>query len=177
MQSEVWSNHPNSALFSQVGLNLSENALGAAACSEISLAVAQHQHLRSLQLQHCKFSGSEIVTLLSVMHRVTSLTALHLQFNTLTGIPFTTSTTSLSLNTSLIDLRLPPPPPRPDAMQQENRVCMLMQHDYGVQLIERASKLCSRNRAAAAAVEAEALRLSDLAAFIRSIVMEAIASG
>jgi hypothetical protein len=62
-------------------------------------------------------------------------------------------------------------------MQQENRVCMLMQHDYGVQLIERASKLCSRNRAAAAAVEAEALRLSDLAAFIRSIVMEAIASG
>jgi hypothetical protein len=134
----------------------------------------QLQHLQSLQLQHCKFTGIDIVRLLSVMHKVTSLTALQLQFNSLAGV---SATPLLTLNTSLTHLILPPPPPPPDPSQQLNRVRMLMQHECASQLIDSVSKMCARNRETAAAILAEKARLEEVRAFSESIVMEAIASG
>ena len=98
-------------LNAQVSFRLSENALGPDACSEFATTLVQLQHLHSLELQHCKFNGVDVARLLSVMHRVTSLTSLQLQFNSLAGI---TATPMLARNTSLTDLRLPPPPPLPD---------------------------------------------------------------
>ena len=153
---------------------LGENALGPDACSELATTLVQLQHLHSLELQHCKLNGVDVVLLLSVMHKVTSLTSLQLQFNSLAGI---SATPLLARNTSLTDLRLPPPPPLPDPSQQLNRVHILMQHECAVQLIETCSQLCARNRATAAAIQAEAFRQHDVRAFAESIVAEAIASG
>jgi hypothetical protein len=134
----------------------------------------QLQHLQTLQLQHCKLKGSNIVQLLSVMHKVTSLTSLQLQFNSFDGI---SAIPNLSRNTSLVDLRLPPPPPLPSASQQANRIYMLMQHECALLLVESVSKMCVRNRATAAAVQEETKRLLDVREFAESIVLEAIASG
>ncbi len=157
-----------------MSLSLNENPLGADACSELATSLVQLQHLQALQLQHCGLKGNNIVQLLSVMHQVTSLTSLQLQFNSFDGI---TTVPNLSRNTSLLDLRLPPPPPLPDASQQAKRIYMLMQHEVAQLLVESASKMCFRNRAVAAAAQAESQRMLDVRAFAESIVIEAIASG
>ena len=164
----------NVTLTLQVSLCLSENALGEDASAELAATLSHMQHMHALQLQHCKFTGRDIAQLLSVMHTVTCLTSLHLQYNSLAGI---TTVSSLSRNTSLIDLRLPPPPPRPDPSQQLNRAYFLQQHECGLLLIESVSQLCSRNRARANAAQAELLRLRDVHSFAESIVIEAISSG
>lgn len=164
----------NLTLRIQVSLCLNGNYLGEDACVELATTLVQLQHLQSLQLQHCKFIGVDIVRLLSVMHKVTSLTALQLQFNSLAGV---SATPHLTLNTSLTLLRLPPPPPPPDTSQQLNRVLLLMQHDCASELISAVSKMCARNCATAASLRAEQSRLEEVRAFSESIVMEAIASG
>ena len=158
----------------QVSLCLNGNNLGEDACVELATTLVQLQHLQSLQLQHCKFIGTDIVRLLSVMHKVTSLTLLHLQFNSFEGA---SAVSTLLQNSSLTDLRLPPPLPPPDASQQVNRTQLLMQHECTVMLVEVASKVCARNRGSAADAHAEAERLQDVRAFAKSIVLEAIMSG
>jgi hypothetical protein len=158
----------------QVSLSLSGNPLGDDACVELGTALVQLQHLQALYLQHCKFKGSHIVQLLSVMHKVTSLTVLQLQHNSFDGVA---PVPTLSRNTSLTDLRLPPPPPPPESSQQANRIYMLMQHECAMLLVESAAKMCARNRASAAAAEVERARLEDVRAFAESIVLEAIDSG
>jgi len=164
----------NCSVFLQVSLCLSENTLGEDACCELATTLVQLQHLHALELRHCKFNGTNIAQLLSAMSKVTTLTSLQLQFNSLSGI---TRIPSLIRNTSLIHLRLPPPPPRPDSSQQSNRIQLLMQHECGLELIETVAALCARNRATAAAGQAEKERLLDVRAFAENIVMQAIASG
>ncbi len=159
---------------SQVSLCLSENVLGPDAAAELATTLVQLQHLHALQLQHCKFSGVDIVRMLSIMHTVTTLTALQLQFNSLVGL---VATPKLLQNTSLIDLRLPPAPPLPDPSQQLNRVQIITQHQLALQLIESAAQMCARNRASVAALQTETARLRDVWAFAESIVLEAIDSG